>query len=70
MNPLQQGNIDPDLLDALANTDVPGYVSDRFSEALDRLLKLGVDISKLESALMTILLESQEKHEEIERFSH
>lgn len=68
MNPLQQGYIDPDLLDALANTSVPGHVSDRFSEVLNDLLKQGVDISKLESALMTILLESQD--EATERFSH
>lgn len=47
--------IDPDLVDILADSDVPGPIADRLLIALNKRLDNGVDISEIELELMNTL---------------
>lgn len=44
--------IDPDLVDILADSDVPGPIADRLLIAFNKMLDNGVDISEIELAFM------------------
>lgn len=47
--------INPDLLDALASSDVASHISDRFLSSLDGFVQRGIDIDEIENLLITVL---------------
>lgn len=44
--------IDPDLMDALADSDVASHIAERLLKALDTRVKKGTDITELEGLLI------------------
>lgn len=53
--------INPDLLDALASSDVASHVTERFLSSLDGLVREGIDIDEIENLLIALLEEEADR---------